>query len=331
MTGEKRSKGRRGWRTGGLVCAIVLATVIYVLLTPWNLPKPPAQTHPVASYAEAAQRIETLLAQEPQDMNPVCRLIWMTHEKKVERAIVLVHGYTSCPQQFRDLGQKFFDLGYNVLIAPLPHHGLANRLTDAHSLLTAEELEAYANETVDIAQGLGEQVTMMGISGGGVTTAWAAQNRGDIDLAVIISPAFGFKVVPTPLTAAAMNLYLLLPDSIKWWDDVLQEAESPPHAYPRYSNHARVQTLRLGFAVRKQAGRVKPAAQKIVVVLNANDDSVNNPLTMNVVKVWQAHGADLTTYEFDASLKLGHDIIDPAQPYQRIDIVYPRLIELSNQ
>ncbi len=331
MTRRERVGGKRGWRIGLLIFAITLVIVAVAILTPWNIPNAPLQAHPVASYAEATQRIETLLAQEPPDMNPVCRLIWMTHEKKVERAIVLVHGYTSCPQQFRDLGQKFYDLGYNVLIAPLPHHGLANRLTDAHSLLSAEELEAYANETVDIAQGLGEQVTMMGISGGGVTTAWAAQNRGDIDLAVIISPAFGFKIVPTPLTAAAMNLYLLLPDSIKWWDDVLQEAASPPHAYPRYSNHALVQTLRLGFAVREQAGRVKPAAQKIVVVLNANDDSVNNPLTMEVVKVWQAHGTDLTTYEFDVSLKLGHDIIDPAQPYQRIDIVYPRLIELSNQ
>jgi len=43
---------------------------------------------------------------------------------------------------------------------------------------------------VDIAQRLGEQVVMLGISAGGVATAWAAQNRSDIDLAVIISPVF---------------------------------------------------------------------------------------------------------------------------------------------
>jgi hypothetical protein len=95
--------------------------------------------------------------------------------------------------------------------------------------------------------------------------------------------------------------------------------------------HALFQVLRLGFAIQAQAQRVKPAAQKIVVVLNANDDSVNNPLTMEVVKNWQAHAADLTTYEFPANLKLGHDLIDPAQPYQQIETVYPRLIELSNR
>ena len=200
-------------------------------------------------------------------MNPVCRLKLMTHDRKVERAIIMVHGYTNCPQQFQALGQRFYDLGYNVLIAPLPHHGLADRLTEAQAQLTAEELAAYADETVDIAQGLGERVTMMGISGGGVTTAWAAQNRSDLDLAVIISPAFGFKQVPTLLTAAVMNLYMFLPNSFVWWDPALQAEGSLPHQYPRYSTHALVQTLRLGFAIRAKAQHIKPAARKILVVL----------------------------------------------------------------
>ena len=255
----------------------------------------------------------------------------MTHDKKVDRAIILVHGYTSCPQQFHELGQRFYDLGYNVLIAPLPHHGLADRMTDAHAQLKAEDLAAYADETVDIAQGLGEQVIMMGISAGGVTTAWAAQNRSDVDLAVIISPAFGFKQIPTPLTAAVMNIYTFLPDSFEWWDPALQAEAPPAHAYPRYSKHALVQTLRLGFAAQADAQRIQPAAKKMVIALNTNDNSVNNALTTDVVKLWQAHAADLTTYEFEANLKLGHDLIDPAQPDARIDIVYPRLIDLTSR
>ena len=76
---------------------------------------------------------------------------------------------------------------------------------------------------------------------------------------------------------------------------------------------------------------MQPSAKKMVVVFNANDNSVNNALTMDVVKSWQAHAANLTTYEFEANLKLDHDLIDPSQPNQRIDIVYPRLIDLINQ
>jgi pimeloyl-ACP methyl ester carboxylesterase len=313
-----------------LILGVVLV-ILFILLTPWNISNLSSRPRPVQGYGEAIQRIKNLRAQEPSGMNPVCQLQLMTHDEKVDRVIVLVHGYTNCPQQFHELGKRFYDLGYNVLIAPLPHHGLADRMTEAHAQLKAEELAAYADETVDIAQGLGEQVIMMGISAGGVTTAWAAQKRSDLDLAVIISPAFGFKLIPTPLTAAAMNIYMFLPDSFEWWDPALQAEAPPAHAYPRYSKHALVQPLRLGFATQAAAQRVQPAAKKMVVVFNANDNSINNALTMRVVNIWNAHSANLTTYEFAASLKLGHDLIDPAQPDQQIDIVYPRLIDLISR
>ena len=249
-------------------------------------------------------------------------------EKKTDRAIILVHGYTSDPQQFLELGKRLYTLGYNVLIAPLPHHGLADRMSDAHALLTAKELAAYADRTVDIGQGLGNKVVMMGISAGGVTTAWAAQNRNDIDLAVIISPAFGFKKIPAPLTAAAMNFYTILPDALEWWDHLLKEKAPPEHSYALYSRHALVEILRLGFATLNDARHHPPAAKKIIMVLNANDIMVNNDETNNIINVWKADNANLTTYEFRADLKLGHDLIDPSQPDQRTEIVYPRLMGL---
>ena len=331
MAPQKFTGNRGLWWKVLLSLGIVLGIAVFFLSRPWNVPNVPSRPHPASSYTDAVDRITALLAREPAAMNPVCRLQFLTHDQKVDRAIILVHGYTTCPQQFKALGQRFFDAGYNVLIAPLPHHGLADRMTEEHASLTAEELAAYADEAADIAQGLGEHVTMMGISGGGVTTAWAAQFRGDIDSAVIISPAFGFKQVPTPLTAAAMNLYTLRPNSFIWWDPVLKEASPPPYAYPRYSTRALVQTLRLGFAIQADARRERPAVQKITVVLNANDAAVNNELTRQVVKIWQSRGANVSTYEFDASLNLDHDLIDPTQPRQRIDIVYPRLIELSGR
>jgi pimeloyl-ACP methyl ester carboxylesterase len=330
MAQQKLTNSNRRWWIILLVLGIVMALVL-IIRTPWNISNLSSHPRPVQSYAEAMQRTESLLAQEPPGMNPVCQLELMTHEKKVDRAIILVHGYTNCPQQFYELGQWFYDLGYNVLIAPLPHHGLADRMTETQAQLRAEELVAYADETVDIAQGLGEQVIMMGISAGGVTTAWAAQNRNDIDIAVIISPAFGFKQIPTPLTAALMNIYTFLPDSFEWWDPMLQADAPPDYAYPRYSRHALVQVLRLGFAMQEDARHKPPAAKELVVVFNANDNSVNNALTMDNVLTWQAHGANLTTYEFETTLGLPHDLIDPIQPDQQIEIVYPRLFDLIGQ
>ena len=261
-------------------------------------------------------------------MNPDCTLKWLTHGDKVKRAIVLVHGYTNNACQFTELGRKFHDLGYNVLIANLPYHGLADRMNTVHARLTAEQLVTYADETIDIAQGLGEQVIMLGLSMGGIVTAWAAQNRTDLHLAVVISPAFGARVIPVRLTATAMNIVLHLKDVFIWWNPKLKENVPPPYGYPRFSLHTVAQTMRLGFAVQAQARVLLPRAKKILVVFNPTDLAVNNDLNMQVVKLWQAQHDNVSTYEFEASLNLDHDFIDPNQPNQQVDIVYPRLIDL---
>ena len=316
------------WIFGALRVVIVLLMVILLPWGSWNVSSHP---NPSGSYAESVTRIEAIQAAEGSNFNPICRTKFLTHGQLVERVIILVHGYTTCSQQFAELGSRFYDSGYNVLIATLPHHGLADRMNTEHSLLTAEELAAYADQVVDIAQGLGKHVVMMGISAGGVTTAWAAQTRSDLDLAVLISPAFGFNQIPTPLTSAVMNIYRLLPDAYEWWDPVLTVNSIPEYGYPRYSKRALVQALKLGFATQLQALWSKPAAKKIVAVFNANDTAVNNALTADVMKIWQMHSADLSSYEFSKDLKLGHDLIDPTQPDQKIEIVYPHLMDLANR
>jgi hypothetical protein len=163
-----------------------------------------------------------------------------------------------------------------------------------------------------------------------VITAWAAQNRSDLDTAVIISPAFGYQQIPTRLTIPVVNIVRILPDSFEWWDPNFKENTAPTHAYPRYSKHALVEILRLGFAVQIQGNWSSPAAHRLIVVTNANYTSVNNELTAKVVKRWQKHDANIETYEFPSSLGLVHDLIDPEQSPQRVDIVYPQLIDLMD-
>jgi esterase/lipase len=327
---QRIMKGIKRWRVVLLVTGLVL-TIVIIIMIPWNISKLASHPHSVKSYPEALQRVEILQRRDIRQLNPLCRLELMSHGKKVDRAIILVHGYTSCPQQFHELGKRFYDLGCNVLVAPFPHHGFLDRMTESHGQLTAEELVAYTDETVDIAQGLGGKVTMMGISAGGTTTAWAAQNRRDLDMALIISPFFGFRKIPTLFTGAVMNIYGFLPDKFVWWNPRLKDKAPPDYAYPQYSQHALVQILRLGFSIQAQARRFKPTAGKIAVVFNANDNMINNDLTTSVVKFWGSHHANLTTYEFGRELLLHHDIIDSSQSAAKVDIVYTRLIKLVNR
>jgi carboxylesterase len=311
-----------------LVAALVMAVPGYLLFKPLDIENLKSNPRPVRSYAEAVQRVEDLRSREPADTNPACSLQFLTQGRKVKRAIVFVHGYTNCPNQFLPLGRAFNKIGYNVLIAPLPHHGLSERMTIEHELLTAEELVSYADEMVDIAQGLGEKVTMVGISAGGVTAACAAQFRSDLDAAVIISPAFGFDFLPASLTRPATNFYLTLPNYFEWWDASRKADGTPDHSYPRYSSHALAQILRLGYAVRDAAEGREPAARAITIITNGNDRDINADLVDAIADKWSEGSAILETFEFPADLNLGHDLIDPAQTNQRIDIVYPRLMEL---
>jgi esterase/lipase len=308
--------------------AILLLGIFIALFIPWNVWTLSSHPHPVQNYGEAIQRIEALRAARQSEMNPDCLVQLLTHGEKVQHAIILVHGYTNCPAQFRELGQELYDRGFNVLIAPMPHHGLANRLNDEQGQLKAKELTVYADELVDLAHGLGEHVDMMGISGGGVTTAWAAQNRSDLETAVIISPAFGYQQIPTRLTAPAMNIILVLPDTFEWWDTDLKEKTEPSYAYPRYSKHALAQFMELGFAVQVKSWTTAPVAHKLIVVTNSNDTSVNNQLTSEVVRHWQQKDANIELFEFPTTLGLAHDLIDPNQPNQHTEIVYPQLIDL---
>ena len=77
------------------------------------------------------------------------------------------------------------------------------------------------------------------------------------------------------------------------------------------------------------AMKQRPAVQNLLVVTNANDPAVNNSLTRQLVSLWQARGLQqVSFYEFDRREALEHDLVDPNNPKQRVDLVYPILLDL---
>lgn len=285
-----------------------------------------SRANPARSYDDALARLGALQARDDDRINPKARTHLRSHGHKTENSAVLLHGLTNCPAQFLQLGELFFERGYNVLIPRLPRHGLLDRLTDELSGLTAQELVTATDEAIDIAAGLGERVTVAGLSMGGVLAGWAAQVRRDVDRAVLISPAFGMMDMSMLRVNLISRLALLLPNRFMWWDSEATEANGPPHTYPRFSTHALAHVFRVGQYVYAQAAKHPPAARSIVMIYNTNDHAVSNPATEQLVERWKSHGAFVTSYTFD-NLSIPHDLIDPAQPYQAVDRVYPILIE----
>ncbi|MCW3053166.1 MAG: hypothetical protein JWN14_2336, partial [Chthonomonadales bacterium] len=298
-----------------IILVVLLLPVLYLYLKPLNAGGLAVSGSPAQNYAEALQLLKELRARDAGELGPYGDIILLTHGKKTEKVVVLLHGYTKSPYEFRQLGQMLFDRGYNVLIPRMPHHGLADRMTTDQALLTAEEVARYANVVVDIAHGLGDHITVAGLSAGGLTAAWIAQTRPDVEKAVVMSPAFGYKAVPTFATRPAMNAYLTMPNSFQMWPDeepekLRQTKRKPTIYYPRWSTHALAQLLRLSFATQAKASEQSPAAQSILIVTNAHDADVNNAMTTTVVENWRKHAADkIQTFEFPASQGLDHDFI----------------------
>jgi carboxylesterase len=314
----------------------ILSTIVIVLLIlalkPFSL-RESFTPNPAESYEEAVARVQDIQAAEAEipDLSPECGSILMTHQEKVANAIVFLHGFTSCPDQFATLGQEYFEQGYNVFIPRQPRHGLQEYDGAPLKGLTAEALASFGTEIADIAQGLGERVVVVGLSGGGAVSTWLAQERADIDLAVPIAPFLGIGFIPRPLTRPLTNLILLIPDFHQWWDPVhkLSNPLSAPYSYRGYYMHSLFENLRLGFAAEEDAKRVKPAVGGILVITNANDESVNNEIVAEYEQLWLDHGEQFVrTYRFEKELGIPHDMITVDRPDNHIELVYPKLLEL---
>lgn len=289
-------------------------------------------SQPAKTYEEAAARVRALQAKDGPDVRDDSHTRLWSQGKKAEHVLVYYHGYTNAPPQFKLLGEDLGKKGYNVLVPRLPYHGLKDPLTAEQAKLTAEDMAAQVQETVDIAQGLGEKVTIAGLSAGGVMAAWAAQFRADVDLAVVIGPVYALPFVPPWVTSLVDTLANLLPNFFIWWDPrVKEKIVGPPHAYPRFSTKGLLEIFRLGDEVRQGAKTTRPLARKIQVILSDFDTAIHLPTAKKVTAEWKAHGGDVSEYIFAKDLKIWHDLIDPQQSTQQIDVVYPVLLPLLMQ
>jgi len=319
--------GRLLWRAVVfLVAVIVVLVLVAMLLPPPGLAGIQSRPDPARGFDDALRRAAAIEARDTPEVNPDCRTRLLTHGARTRDALVLIHGITNCPRQFDVLARRFHGRGWNVIVARIPHHGLKDRMTDDLGQLDAAEMARFTDELIDVAAGLGERVTIAGLSLGGVAAAWAGQERPEVYRAVAIAPMFGVAHLPRGLTAPFTRALLVMPDRFIWWDAKARERlEGPPQVYPRFSTRAIGEVLRLGLAVQAGAARHKPAAHELALVNVEGDPAVNNAASEAIVSRWKHFGARVETYEFPKELGLNHDLIDPDQVGARIDVVYPEL------
>ena len=246
---------------------------------------PPGTPRPLPGYQQVVKLVAERIAQDGAEISSECRTKLYTHGSRTHRVIVLFHGLTNCPAQWDSIGRMLFADGANVFIPRLPHHGYANRMTDELARMDAHELREFTDRALDIADALGDSVTIAGLSVGGTMAAWAAQNRPDVDRAVLIAPMLGVARARGGWTPIVARVAGALPNLFVWWDDRQKEQlGGPKHVYPRFSTRSVAATLKLGWMVHEDATRKPPACRSIEMITVGGDVAVDNLLNAEVVR-----------------------------------------------
>ncbi len=287
----------------------------------------PSPTVPALTYEQGLAAFAVVLeAEADQALHERCPSQLLTHGQRTEAVVVFFHGLTSCPAQGEELARAVFALGYNVYLPRMFGHGKADPYTLVLADLTAEHLVDLANESTDLAQGLGDEVIVVGLSAGGAIVTWIAQNRSDVDHAIPVSPFLGPFVVPPWATRAATNLLLGLPNLIFWISPLAPvTAPETDYAFPRPSTHTLAQVMRLGQSVLADAHVAPPAVDNVSVLLNDADVAVNNRVTAGLVDLWRSHDRAVTVRALEYSNHLPHDLISPHEIFGDTDLVYSLL------
>lgn len=284
---------------------------------------------PCGSYDEALERFQALAVREPDDVWPECRSVLLHHDGATERVAVFYHGYCSCPQQFRALADALHAQGWNVLIPRFPHHGHTDRDATRTRHLTPVDLVSTASQAIDIAVGLGERLAVCGLSMGGLMTGWAAQVRAEVEHAVLVAPAYNVEPVPRSLARIARAVARLLPAINRPWDPAADPEEGLRHTYPHYNTHAIASLMVIGQALMAEARRRPPAAQRVTIITNENDESVDNAAAALVLARWQSLGAsELQSYAFPRAMDLPHNTIEPEAGSFDPAATHPMLLHL---
>ncbi|MCU0535771.1 MAG: alpha/beta fold hydrolase [Hydrococcus sp. Prado102] len=110
--------------------------------------------------------------------NEACRSRFFLQPNPAQKVCLFLHGFTAGPYQFAPMGKFFFRAGYNVLIPLMPGHGKAGEWSSNNPPPLPTDPQVYQTFVVQwlqLAQAMGKQVVVGGLSTGATLAAWLAR------------------------------------------------------------------------------------------------------------------------------------------------------------
>lgn len=240
------------------------------------------------------------------------------HKKAVRKCVICYHGYTAAPEQFLQLGQMLFEMGYNVYLPRLFLHGFPQKSKDTSSL-TLSKLQEHLDETIELAQGLGEEISVVGLSLGGVLSAQALSQYSKVKKAVFVSPAFAFKVGPKFLSGAVGGLLKWMPQKTKKWAST--DSQVPAFRYDEYSTLALRGILELSSEVKNNLRELK-SSSSVFMLLNDADQAICNETSCEYALEMKSAGVKVEVLSLPKFYGFAHDFITPLDDDHERDWLY---------
>jgi len=308
-----------------LVCATVGLSIWL-----WRLPDFVSIPEPKGDYQKAIETFSALeKAESALPLRPEGRSRLLTQGHKTEHAFVLLHGLTNCPEQFISLAHILHESGANVVVPRARYAGFADRMNAVQGLQSAQDLLDQAAVGLDIASGLGDHISLVGLSGGAVAAAWMAQNRDGIESVLLVSPFFGVHGQPVALIDGISAVLVRAPNFYLWWSAKKKEAIAPSYEYPRFGTHCIADAIELSRDVRDHLASRPLRASRMAILTSACDAAANSEQTSQLAAQWeQKNPGRVLIYEFPKALGIPHDMIDPNKPDAKTQIAYPTILEL---
>ena len=251
-------------------------------------------------YDQSVKDIQKVIADDAAngEVRPESRPILKTHGKKTTRAVMILHGVSGEPSAMAELADWFYQAGYNVYVPRAPHHGLKDG--KQHGKVRASELVKFMSDSAGLVSGLGDELGVIGHSGGGTLATWLAQyGDGLFSRVLLLSPYYepDASQVPKWQVALLRNVYgnHLLPD--QFFDGAL--------SYRALAN----------YVIVKQNYRndLKAVGLKHVgLIIGSEDRLIDSTMARDIAeKMAKNSGATLTNETTPAHMGIGHELIWP--------------------
>ncbi len=268
--------------------------------------------------------------------NNVCRSKFFFHPHQTAKVCLFFHGFTAGPYQFEPIGKILFDAGYNVLIPLQPGHGVAGNWDGDNPPPLPTEAEVYqefALYWLEVAQSLGEQVIVGGLSTGGNLAAWLSLERPqEIDKCVLFAPYISG-------TNSLVNLFVeILPIYYEW----LNKDNPGNFGYKGFRVPALRIFLDMGEEMLDRVGK-QPIAP-IFVILAESDRTINHEDLQKLFRTTLQHQPKSWYFLFKKFFDIPHTmmtksegnqyqdlLITIAKAYIESDITWAELMEIGHQ